>query len=223
MYLPEKANFIPLYKSEDLFQSNGMEEGSPSFQLTQILKPQFFIGILAILGLLSIGIGLYQAGEGKENEEEIVIEKQEKSEIPSDEIVIDISGAVKKPGVYTLHKGDRIADALEIAGGMSEEVNTEAVSRNINLATVLVDGIKIYIPFEGEEGSVLGSSGSQDTPGGVSLNNSTSSELESLPGIGEVTAEKIISLRPYQSLEDVVSKGALRQSVFEKVKNQLSL
>ena len=68
----------------------------------------------------------------------------------SSEIVVDISGAVDRPGVFTLESGSRLADLLNFAGGVTTEVSKKWLSRNLNLASILKDQQKIYIPFEWE-------------------------------------------------------------------------
>lgn len=160
----------------------------------------------------------------KSEEQSIVIERASDNDQKSvKSILVDVSGAVQKPGVYTLEEDSRVQDAIIAAGGMSLEANRESVGKSINLASKLIDGMKIYIPFVGEDSGKVGTLVEGASSSLISINSASSKELESLPGIGEVTAEKIISNRPYNSLEEVVSKGALRQSVYEKVRDSLSL
>jgi competence protein ComEA len=118
------------------------------------------------------------------------------------DITVDISGAVKTPGVYHFEKDSRVEDAVREAGGFNEQVHKQFVSKSLNLATKLTDGQKIYIPFEGELASVAPtailaaatSTGSnptsQSSSATINLNTSSQSELESLNGVGPVTASK---------------------------------
>ena len=134
-------------------------------------------------------------------------------------IKIDVEGAVVSPGLYSLPEGSRVEDAITAAGGLSKDVDGETLAKSINRAMKLVDGGKIFIP------SVHSSPISPQSPLSplISVNSGSQSELESLPGIGPVTAKKIIDNRPYQTPEELVSKKAVGQSVFEKIKNQISL
>lgn len=142
-------------------------------------------------------------------------------------IVIDVSGAVVTPGVYVLMGKPRLEDAIKAAEGFRADANRGYISKYINLAQELVDGTKIYIPFESEQGFtqsqpvVMGTQtrGSSKT---VNLNTASQAELESLPGIGPVTASKIISNRPYKSSDDLMTKKIMGKSTFMKIKDVLS-
>lgn len=131
-------------------------------------------------------------------------------------VKVDISGAVLNPGVYDMSPEDRIEDVIKKAGGLRQEVNQEYVSKYLNLAQKVVDGSKIYIPFKNER-YVLGA----NTSSKVNINTSSSQDLEKLSGIGAVTASKIISARPFNSIEDLINKKILSKSVFEKIKDQI--
>lgn len=148
----------------------------------------------------------------------------------NEKITVDIEGAVNKPGVYDLKKDARVEEAIAAAGGLSGEADEEKIAKNINRASTLVDGVKIYIPKTGDssanndENIVRHESGSsiigQDT---VNVNTASASELDTLPGVGPVTAQKIIAGWPYQTLEELVTKKAVSSSLFEKLKSQLTL
>lgn len=140
-------------------------------------------------------------------------------------IQIDIEGAVVNPGVYELPAGSRVENAIVTAGGLSEEADEELLAKTVNRAAKVVDGGKIYIPIKGESSTLYdvsgNSSGSLERL--VNINSASQSELEALPGVGPVTAGKIIFNRPYQTLEELISKKAVGQSLFEKIKPQLAL
>ncbi|HCS78814.1 TPA: competence protein CelA [Patescibacteria group bacterium] len=142
-------------------------------------------------------------------------------------VTVDISGAVEKPGLYTLPSDSRVQDALDKAGGLSSQADQEWVGRQLNLAQKLTDGSKLYIPKKNEIRSTKAETpqvaGTVVTATGTSVNINTASEkeLESLPGIGEVTAAKIISNRPYQSVDELLSKKILNKTTFEKNKGVL--
>lgn len=180
--------------------------------------------ILALIGTALIGAGLSTTNIFKNSSEPEFIPAQ-KSEEAKGEIVVDVSGAVKKPGVYTLEAGSRVNEAIEQAGGYTKEADQNWISKNINLAAKLADAQKIYIAKEGESGIVSGAS--QPTTSNLSskinINSASESELDSLPGIGEVRTGKIIAGRPYSSIEELLSKKILGEGTFEKIKNQISV
>lgn len=137
-------------------------------------------------------------------------------------ILVDIEGAVDKPGVYRLSPDAHVDDALRAAGGFTNQVDQQAVARSINRAAKLSDGAKLYIPFLGEERRTEDSTVMEVTSG-VNINSASQSDLEALSGIGPVTAGKIIAGRPYLRLEELVEKKAMSQSLFDKLKEQLTL
>ena len=143
--------------------------------------------------------------------------------ILSGTIHIDIEGAVVNPGVYELPAGSRVEDAIMASGGLSGEADEEILGRTINRAAKVVDGAKLYISKTGESTAPVTSHNSESSSPLVNINFASQSELETLAGVGPVTAGKIISSRPYQTLEELVVKKAVGQSLFEKIKPQLGL
>lgn len=134
-------------------------------------------------------------------------------------IRIDIEGAVKVPGLYELAGDSRVEDAITAAGGLSGEADTALIAKTINRAQKLVDGGKLYIPtLSSSSPAVAGSH-----TGLISVNSASESELDTLPGVGPVTAQKIIAGRPYNTIEELVTKKAVGQSTFEKIKALISL
>lgn len=132
-------------------------------------------------------------------------------------IVIDISGAVVKPGTYKLDKNSRIVDAVRLAQGFTHQSNATYIYKSLNLAAKLSDGQKIYIPFEGEQ---ITSDSDLKT---ISINSATIEELTQLSGIGEKRAETIMANRPYQTINELVEKSIVSQSVFDEISELLSL
>jgi competence protein ComEA len=150
-------------------------------------------------------------------------------------IVVDVEGAVTDPGLYKLTSGSRVGDAIAAAGGYSTEVDAAATSQSINLAELLADGAKIRIPARGEATPAVAGAGSGATPlfgeaggstsatsltGPLDLNRATETELESLPGVGPVTAQKIIDARsqaPFLSVEELQSRGILGPKTYQKI------
>lgn len=140
------------------------------------------------------------------------------------EIWVDVAGAVVSPGVYRLSYGSRVENAIAAAGGLSSDADREAIARAVNRAAKLSDGAKLFIPKTGgvQTGGTASKTRATATVG-VSVNSASQSELETLSGIGPVTAKKIIDGRPYLTLEELVSKKALSQSLFDKLKDQITL
>ncbi len=170
---------------------------------------------LSIVGIVLIIGGIFASGLN------IAKPKQypKESLVSTDRFIsVDVSGAVQTPGVYKLKDGDRIEEAIKAAGGFAENANQEFISKYLNLAQRLSDGSKIFVPQTGENGTT-GTSGQAK----VNINTASQSEIENLPGIGPTTASKIISLRPYQTIEDLLNKKAVTKSVYEKIKDQLVL
>jgi competence protein ComEA len=134
-------------------------------------------------------------------------------------ISVHIDGAVEKPGVYEVPNDSRIQNVLITAGGLLAKADRVYLSKSINLAQRVVDGQKIYIPFTGEGKTAAPDSVSHL----VNLNTASSAGLEALPGIGPVTAGKIIAGRPYQNISELVNRKVISSSVFNKIKDQVSV
>ena len=145
-------------------------------------------------------------------------------------ILVDIEGAVLRPGIVSLPGGSRVEDAIVAAGGLAGNADEQYIAQNINRALKVADGMKIYIPEAGEDptshnlGTIVATPGSSSQNGAfVSVNLASKDLLDSLPGVGPVTAQKIIDNRPYRTLEDLVAKKAIGPALFDKLKNMLSL
>jgi len=148
------------------------------------------------------------------------------------EIVVAVAGGVARPGVYRLAAGSRVADAIAAAGGFGPRVSAARVDAEINLAAVLHDGERISVPSRDEpavgavgaaQGGPLASAGSGSSTGGglIDLNHATQAELESLPGIGAVTAGKIIASRedsPFRTVDELRQRKLVGEKTFQKIK-----
>lgn len=110
---------------------------------------------------------------------------------PPPEVVVDVVGAVRRPGLYRLREGGRIADALASAGGTTAKADLELV----NLAAPIADGEQIVVPRRGAAGPASGAGASAAPTGPVHLSTATVEQLDALPGIGPVTAQKIVDYR----------------------------
>lgn len=132
------------------------------------------------------------------------------------ELVIDVEGGVNQPGIHRLPAGSRVADALAAAGGYADSADLGASASSLNLAAALVDGQQVVVP-------ILGAAPVSAADGGgglVNLNQATQSELEALPGIGPVTAEKIITAREeelFATLDELVARDVLTARQLEQI------
>jgi competence protein ComEA len=143
------------------------------------------------------------------------------------EAVVDVQGAVVKPGVYRVAADTRVAEVLMEAGGLSEEADTAYIARSVNQAAKVHDGMKIYIPTEGE---VVSESTEVALGGGevagsevVNVNTASESELDSLWGIGEARAQAIIENRPYNTLEELKEKAGIPENVLEENEGKMGI
>jgi competence protein ComEA len=107
-------------------------------------------------------------------------------------LVIDVAGAVRNPGLYRLRSGSRIDDAIALAGGATAKAQLDTV----NLAAPVADGEQIVVPGRGVAVAAASASAAGSSPSApLDLNSATLEELENLPGIGPVTAQKILDCR----------------------------
>jgi competence protein ComEA len=106
-------------------------------------------------------------------------------------VVVDVVGAVRRPGLYRMHEGDRIADAVARAGGPTAKASTES----INLAAPLADGEQVVVPRRGVAPPLAAAAGAGPSAGPVHLSTATVEQLDTLPGVGPVTAQKIVDYR----------------------------
>lgn len=145
--------------------------------------------------------------------------------IAPEKVFVDIAGAVKQPGMYSMPSTARVADVIKKAGGITAEADSNYVSKTLNRAQNIKDGQKIFIPFANQSDSQV--STTQDVAGTqtelVNINTASIEQLDTLPGVGEVTAQKIISNRPYTSIEELKNKKSVTNSTFEKIKDLVAV
>lgn len=194
-----------------------------------LLKKHWLPLSLGALGMIFFAYGLIELFlANKTSSGDIVFEaSSEKNTIEVKTIFIDVEGAVVKPGLYKLPQDSRIQDSLVAAGGLSALADREFVAKNLNLATKLTDGAKIYIPSVREavgRGGVINFSSEGGTVASlVNVNSSSQSQLEALPGIGPVTAQKIIGGRPYGSVDELLNKKIVGSKVFDQIKDKVTV
>lgn len=211
-----------------------MENG---FNLGELFDKYRVQVILAIFGLFLLGIGVLSVVVVSLNQEEPRVEILSAGDgvKGETEIVVDVAGAVEVPGVYRLAKGARVNDALVAAGGLSAKADRVWVARYINLAQLVLDGIKIYIPSanESQSGNVEFTQGKKSIPGGevagsqiagkININTASVSELDRLWGIGEKRASDIMQNRPYATIDELLVKKVIPNNVFERIRDQISV
>lgn len=150
-------------------------------------------------------------------------------------ITVYVCGAVKESKVITIKENSRICDAIDAVGGL----NSDADLTYINLASIIEDGDKIYIPKKGEISNIdsgylssqnyssLNNNSSNIKNNKININKATQTQLETIPGIGPSTALKIINYRDengkFISLEDIKNVSGIGEAKYEKIKNYISI
>ena len=147
---------------------------------------------------------------------------------PVTEVIVDVEGAVNQSGLLRLASGSRIGDAIAAAGGYSAQVDIAAATKDLNLAEVLVDGQQIHVPLRGEVASTpVAAESSQPTAGAlINVNTATADELDTLHGIGPVTAAKIIAARqetPFAAVDDLAQRGVVGAATLDKIRSLITV
>lgn len=147
-------------------------------------------------------------------------------------LTVYVTGAVNQPGVVTVATGARVADAVNACGGLSPEADGEA----INMAQAVKDGQQIRVPAKGAQNAAAngataaktgGSASSADMGGLVNINTADEKALDTLPGVGPATAQKIIEYREnegaFQSPEDIMKVRGIGKAKYEKMKDKITI
>jgi len=149
-------------------------------------------------------------------------------------LTVEVAGQVITPGVYKLASGSRVEDLLIISGGLTSLADRIWTEKYLNRAAKLTDGQKVYIPSVNEQSGIVSAKNgggnqtispnfSSDSNALININTASLSQLDSLPGIGQVYGQSIIEHRPYSTLDELVSNGAIKQSLFDKIKNLVTI
>ena len=142
-------------------------------------------------------------------------------------IYVHVCGAVKSPGVYRLREGSRLYEAVEAAGGLTEDASGES----LNQAAIAEDGQQIYILSKEETAANPGNSGGAQTAeeddGKININTANKEQLMTLSGIGETKADSIIQYREehggFQNIEEIMEIDGIKEGVFQKISDQIKL
>lgn len=178
-------------------------------------REKYLLGIIIIL----IGALIFSLNRPKEREDKspsIIIE-----DTNSTKVAVHIGGAVRNPGLYYLDSNSRVADAIQSAGGPTADADLDA----INLASRITDGSKIIVPsrMKGIDTTSTNDFSESVKTHKININTASIKELEELPGIGKVLAERIVSFRetngPFKSIEDIKKVSGIGEKKFESIKD----
>lgn len=189
--------------------------------------------IALIIAVISLTIFLKSQEDSSSS---IIFQKTENQS--STKIYVDVSGSVNKPDLYEATNNTRLKELIQKAGGLSDNADKDFFNRNFNLARIVVDQEKIYIPsvWEVQNGyftenpqtlnylyPLVNNQKSLTNDSLININSASIEELDALPGIGKITAQKIIDNRPFKALEELIDKKIVNKSVFENIKNLITL
>ena len=208
------------------------------------IKEYKIIVICAVLGLALGGFFLLKpstqkpvkeknlqaevAAVSKDSSSEKEVNKEEKEESPEQDLItVDVKGAVKSPGIYDLPVGSRVHDAVQKAGGLTEEAD----SKSINLAQKVSDEALVYVPTKGEEAAsqqaASGTTPSTSKEKKVNLNKASLEELKQVKGLGGKRAQDIIDHREangkFKSVDELKKVSGIGAKTIEKLKDYVTV
>lgn len=215
---------------------NAVEKIKDAFE-GMLKDRRLLVRILSIILILLIAVimRIHEAGRA-----DVTIESADDetaAELGSDEetgtggetsiLFVDIGGAVAEPGVYQVAAGTRLYQVIDMAGGLTEDADTDSVNR----ASFVEDGQKIIIPVKGSantEGTSAPAAGtaSAETGGLININTASADELKTLSGIGEAIAGRIIEYRSshaFKSKEDIMSVDGIGSKTYDKIKDRITV
>ena len=171
------------------------------------------IASIIIIGLVT-AIILFNIKEKKENERIYNNYDYDNNSLVSyDEILVNVTGEVNRPGIYSIKNGSIVSDAIRLAGGFTKDAD----DTSINLISKLKDGDKILVKRKA----------SSDNPNLININTASVSELMQLPGIGEAKANAIVTYREkygkFTSIEEIMNVTGISESVYLKIKDSITV
>jgi len=217
-------------ESDPTAPARGGGSGPAAGAETAPIPRTIVLGAIALL--LVLGAGAAALVAGNHDGSNVVVgaaSSRDPAEGPGTvELVVDVGGAVLRPGVYHLARGSRIGDAIAAAGGYGPRVDAARASTELNLAALVEDGQQVVVPSR--DGPAATSGGGSAEAGGagalVDLNKATEAELEALPGIGPATAAKIITSRettPFTAVQDLRDRKLVGQKTFDGLKDLVTV
>ncbi len=213
----------------------GLDKGGE--KMLTFLKKNIVACISVVVTLSVVGVLVYCSFNSEVSAMEITQEEQKcECEDISEEVLVDIKGAVKKPGVYKLNKNSIVNDVIVLAGGLKSGATTD----DINLSKAIYNEMVIYISTKSElkekqsNTSNIPSSTSETkvdnicvSPNKVNINSATVEELTTLNGVGEAKAQKIIEYRNtnglFKSIEDIKNVSGIGETFYEKIKDSITI
>jgi competence protein ComEA len=207
-----------------------MSEGSIRERLAALSRGEL-VGLVALLAVTLGGAGLWYVRSLPRPVEVAAAPSggtasAPASASPSPEVVVlvDVAGWVHRPGVYEFTEGARVIDAIDAAGG----ARSGAVLEALNLAAPLTDGTQILVPREGQEGVAPAPVTGGAVAGGlVNVNSAIATELEELPGIGEVIAQRIIDYRtengPFATVDELLDVSGIGDAILESIRELVTV
>lgn len=207
-----------------------MAEGSLRERLAALSRAEL-LGLVALLAVTLGGAGLWYVRSlprpvevGRvPNDPDGPVPATSASASPEVVLLVDVAGWVRHPGVYGFAEGSRVVDALDAAGG----ARPGAILQALNLAAPLVDGTQILVPREGEEAVAPSATGGAVAGGLMNVNTATATELEELPGIGEVLAQRIVDYRtdngPFASVDQLLDVSGIGDSILESLRELVTV
>lgn len=176
--------------------------------------------LLAVGVAVALGVGVVIARARAAPPAPIAVVRASPTPTPAPPIMVDVGGAVVRPSVVSVPAGARVGDAIAAAGGAMPDADLASVNR----AALLRDGGRVYVPRVGED-PPAGSIGT-DAETKVDLNRASSSELETLPGIGPATAGKIIrsrEQRPFTKVDELQTRGLVSARVLADIRDLVTV
>jgi competence protein ComEA len=143
--------------------------------------------------------------------------------------VVDVEGAVARPGLVHVPPGGRVGDAIDLAGGFAADADLAGAAAALNLAQEVSDGLKVVVPAVGDvpaaPGAVTGAA-IDGSAGPIDLNRATEAELDTLPGVGPATIAKIVAARdeaPFATVDELRSRGIIGDATFGKLRELVAV
>lgn len=189
-----------------------------------------YLVIGSMLGLVGISIGVWfflfqNPKEDVWTDVSVPTEQttQTTTSVPQQIILVDIKGAVKKPGVYELPINARLHELVNVAGGLTDD----AEDRQVNMANVLADQQLVYIPRKGETVEQTKQTPQAGNESKVNINTASAEELQTLTGIGEKKAQAIIDYRTqngnFQSIDQLTEVDGFGEKTVEKLRDSITI